>query len=73
MYVNAVYECEREETMQRGVITYPVVVGVRLPADQAERIRRIAEADDRPASSLLRRIIAKGLDQYEQQGVTGVR
>ncbi len=53
--------------MQRGVIIYPVVVGVRLPADQAAKLRRLADADDRPASSLLRRIITAGLDQYEQQ------
>ena len=59
--------------MQRGVITLPVVVGVRLPAETADTIKRIAEADDRPASTVLRRIIAAGLKQYQEKEVTGVR
>ncbi len=59
--------------MQRGVITLPVVVGVRLPTETADTIRRIAEAADRPTSTVLRRIIAAGLKQYQQTEVMGLR
>jgi predicted transcriptional regulator len=46
---------------QRGVNVYPVVFGVRLSADQADKVRSMAKADDRPTSVVLRRLISDAL------------
>jgi hypothetical protein len=37
---------------------YPVMIGLKLPADLAADIRRAARDDDRTVSSFLRRLIA---------------
>ena len=46
---------------QRGVTTYPTVIGIRLTADQAAQLRQIAAKDDRAPGALARRIIATHL------------
>ena len=53
---------------QRGVITYPTVIGIRLTADQAAQLRQAAAKDDRPPGSLARRIIIEHL--AKQQAAT---
>jgi hypothetical protein len=53
--------------MQRGVIEYPVVVGVRLSHQQADQVRRLARENDRPTSVLLRRMIAESLEQKQKE------
>ena len=48
---------------QSGVVVYPSVVGVRLTAEQMAKLQAIAAADDRPPSSLARRMLADALDR----------
>jgi Arc/MetJ-type ribon-helix-helix transcriptional regulator len=42
------------------------MVGVRLPREQAEQIRRLA-GGERSASAIIREAIAKGLPQVERR------
>ena len=42
---------------------YPEVISLRLTADTAATLRRLAEADDRPPGVLARRYILRGLEQ----------
>ena len=62
-----------EDTMQHNTITYPAVFGVRLSREQAARLRQLAQADDRPVSAVLRRLVAETLEQQDQQEAAGVR
>jgi hypothetical protein len=50
--------------MGRGTITYPMVVGIRLTVDQAAKLHALATADDRPPSTLARRLVVEGLARY---------
>lgn len=50
--------------MQRGILEYPAMVGVRLTAQQAAKLRELAAADDRPPSTLARRILADALARW---------
>jgi hypothetical protein len=43
------------------------VLRIRLTAEQLERLRRAAQADDRPVSSMGRRLIVEGLGQLEER------
>lgn len=43
----------------------PAFIGVRVSAEQAAKLRKVAAADDRPTSSLIRRLLADGLARYE--------
>lgn len=45
-----------------------VMIGVRVPKDQAERIRQLA-AQERDTSTVVRRFIAEGLAKYERKEV----
>lgn len=51
--------------MQRGVVTYPALVGVRLTREQAAKLNELAAADDRPAGTLARRLLGEALDRIE--------
>ena len=42
---------------------YPEFLGVKLPADLADEIRRQAREDDRTISGFLRRVIVAGLQK----------
>ncbi len=55
--------------MQRGTI-YPEVITVRLSRGQADQLRQVAQADDRPISALLRRLIAQSLAEKQEAHVT---
>jgi hypothetical protein len=52
--------------MSRG-IEQPKNVAVVLPGPLLERVRQLAVRDDRPISSMLRRLIALGLDRLDGQ------
>ena len=57
---------------QRGVITFPAIVGVRLTADQAAQLRNLAAQDDRAPGALARRIIVEHLAKWQtDQQTTG--
>ncbi len=51
--------------MQRGVVIYPALVGVRLTREQAAKLNQLAAADDRPAGTLARRLLGEALDQID--------
>jgi len=55
---------------QRGEIEYQSVISVRLPKQEADRLRQLARADDRPIGAYTRRLIRSGLDQIEQLPAT---
>jgi hypothetical protein len=40
---------------------YPELIAIKVSREQAEEIRRAAEADDRPVSHFLRRVLAEVL------------
>jgi predicted transcriptional regulator len=42
---------------------YPITIGVRVTEAQARTLRRLAAADDRPPSSLARRLLTDALEQ----------
>jgi predicted transcriptional regulator len=46
---------------------YPATLSARLPAEAAERIRKMAAADDRPPTTLARRWILDGLRRAEEK------
>ena len=48
---------------QSGVVRYPNIVGVRLSAEQMEKLQQLAAADDRPPSSLARRLLAEAIER----------
>ena len=52
------------QVMQRGVVEYPEVIGIRLSRLQAQQLRQLARADDRPTSAWLRRLIAETLERH---------
>jgi hypothetical protein len=45
---------------------YPVVLPLRLGIDEAERLKRYCEADDRRPGTVARRWIVEGLRRAEQ-------
>ncbi len=47
--------------MQRGVVTYPATIAIRLKPDQAAQLHALAERDDRPPSAYARRLLAEAL------------
>jgi predicted transcriptional regulator len=50
---------------------YPITIGVRVTAEQAKRLRDLAEADDRRPSALARRLLIESLDRYTpKEGAT---
>ena len=52
-------------------VAYPITIGVRVTADQAQRLRDLAEADDRRPSALARRLLIESLDRYTtKEGTT---
>ncbi len=58
--------------MQRGAIEYPTVVGVRLSREQADQLRQLARADDRPVSAIIRRLVTETLSKQQTEEVTEV-
>jgi hypothetical protein len=40
---------------------YPELIAIKVTREQAEDIRRAAEADDRPVSHFLRRLLAQAV------------
>ena len=46
------------------------IVSVRLPVSTLDRCKRVAEADERPTSYVIRRLVERGLDQLERQRET---
>jgi predicted transcriptional regulator len=50
---------------------YPATLSARLPAEAAERIRKMAAADDRPPTTLIRRWVLQGLAAEEAKGAKG--
>lgn len=50
-----------------------VLVGVRLSERDAERLRKMAEADDRPVSAMARKLLGEQLRRAESaEGVANV-
>ena len=58
---------------QRGMVTYPAVIGIRLTEAQAAQLRQIAAKDDRAPGALARRIIVEHLGKWQtdQQTIGG--
>jgi len=44
-----------------------VILSLRVPADVAKRIRRLAEAEDRPVGAYLRRLVLQALAALERE------
>jgi uncharacterized protein (DUF1778 family) len=44
---------------------YPELIAIKVTREQAEDIRRAAEADDRPVSHFLRRVLAEVIQKRE--------
>ncbi len=64
---------EREEPMRHGAVEYPTVIGVRLSREQADQLRQLARADDRPVSAIIRRLVTETLSKQQTKEVMGVR
>jgi hypothetical protein len=50
---------------------YPITIGVRVTADQARKLRDLAAADDRPPSSLARRLLVDALERHIPKTLEG--
>ncbi len=55
--------------MRHGAIEYPRVVGVRLSREQADQLRQLARADNRPVSALIRRLVTETLSKQQTKEV----
>ena len=52
---------------ERRRVRYEAVLTARLPEEAARRIRELAEADDRPPTTLARRWILEGLERAQER------
>ena len=50
---------------------FDTVVSFRLRKDEAERLRQLARADDRPVSSFMRRVVLGQLQQVSDRQQVG--
>ena len=48
-------------------VRYGAVIAARVPEETARRIRELAEADDRPPTTLARRWILEGLERAQER------
>lgn len=44
---------------------YPIFIGLKLSADQHDRLKRAAKIDDRPLSAFVRRLLVEALDRRQ--------
>jgi predicted transcriptional regulator len=54
--------------MTNGTKRYPEAVMIRLSEADAERLRRAAEVDERPPSTLARKLVREGLERLQPAG-----
>ena len=54
----------KEMPVMRSVVTHPVTVGIRLSLEQAQKLKAVAEADDRRPSTLARQLLSEAIDKY---------
>ena len=59
--------------MHRGATQYSAVIGVRLSQEQADQLRQLARADDRPVSAIIRRLVTEILSKQETKEAAKVR